>query len=81
MSFDAIQLIENAGLELLIQNQDPPPLFFDGPLIVEINGNEGYTCDAESTVDKHTADLLCQKAGYDGASGWYNRGKSSKSGI
>ena len=80
MSFDAIQLIENAGLEILPQN-GPPPISVEGPLIVEINGNEGYTCNAESTVDKHTADLLCQKAGFDVASNWRNKGKSSKSGI
>ena len=78
MNFDAIRLIEEAHLEV-------PPL--DGnflgpwPLLVEINGNEGYTCDAEGTVDQHTADLLCQKAGYTGASNWWTKGRPSEKDI
>ena len=71
MSFDAIRLIESAELES----------WTEGPLIVNINGNEGYTCDAEGTVDQHTADLLCQKAGYLGAFNWFNRGKPLEKNI
>ena len=72
MAFDAIRLIEDAHLEV-------PPTVGNAqtwPLLVEINGNEGYTCDAEGTVDQHTADLLCQKAGFDGATlgGWLTQG-------
>ena len=73
MAFDAIRLIEEAHLEV-------PPLSFNfwgpWPLLVEINGNEGYTCDAAGTVDQHTADLLCEKAGFIGATlgGWFTQG-------
>ena len=75
MSFDAIRLTESAHLEI--------SLFIpEGPLVVKINGNEGYTCDAEGTVDQNTADLLCQKAGnYVGASAWFNRGKPLENDI
>merc|ERR1712176_129336 len=71
MNFDAIRLIEEAHLEI-------PPFgyFWDPwPLLVKINGNEGYTCDAEGTVDQHTADLLCEKAGFIGATfgGWFTQ--------
>ena len=74
MAFDAIGLIEDAYLEVPIGEA----VNFVGPwpLVVKINGNEGYTCDAEGTVDQHTADLLCQKAGFDGATlgGWLTQG-------
>ena len=40
MNFDAIMHIENAYLESSLL----PPIL-SGPLIVDINGNEGYTCD------------------------------------
>ena len=59
MNFDAIRYIE---IEAYMENgflQLP-----DGPLVVEINGNKGYVCDTDETVDQHTADLLCQKAGF-----------------
>ena len=68
MNFDAITLIENAYLEGI-----GPPL--EGPLIVNINGNEGYTC---GTVDQHTAELLCQKAGYAGATRSFTQGERLK---
>ena len=77
MAFDAIGLIEDAYLEVPIGEA----VNFVGPwpLVVKINGNEGYTCDAEGTVDLHTADLLCQKAGFDGvavggSNGWFTQG-------
>ena len=66
MNFDAIQLIEDAYLEVPELHSPYSPW----PLIVKINGNNGYTCDANGTVDQHTADLLCQKAGFYGASTW-----------
>ena len=70
MNFNAIRLIDDAYLEGF-----QPVL--DGPLIVEINGNVGYACDTDGTVDQHTADLLCQKAGYAGATNFYIQGKRS----
>ena len=70
MAFDAIRLIEEAHLEFGPFVWPPAPW----PLVVEINGNEGYTCDAEGTIDQHTADLLCQKAGWIGALGWSTQG-------
>ena len=67
MNFDAITLIENAYLE------GPPVIpLLEGALMVNINGNEGYAC---GTVDQHTADLLCQKAGYAGATNSYTQGE------
>ena len=74
MNFDAIRLIDDAYLEGF-----QPVL--DGPLIVEINGNVGYACDTDGTVDQHTADLLCQKAGYAGATNFYIQGKRLKINI
>ena len=78
MNFDAIRLIENAYLEI-------PPLdpnhVGPWPLIVEINGNDGYTCDTYGTVDQHTADLLCQKAGFAGATDFYTQGEHFKINI
>ena len=71
MNFDAIRLIDNAQLEL---HNIPPPVL-EGPLVVEINGNEGYACDTDGTVDQHTADLLCQRAGYAGALEWLTQGE------
>ena len=80
MAFDAIRLIEEAKLEALYgaENHWGP-----WPLLVQINGYEGYTCDAEGTVDQLTADLLCQKAGFIGAAlgGWFTQGEPSESGI
>ena len=73
MNFDAIRHIEHAYLESSLL----PPIL-EGPLIVDINGNEGYTCDTDSTVDQHTADLLCQKAGYAGATSWFTQGERFK---
>ena len=81
MAFDAIRLIEEAHLEVPDGSVN---IWGPWPLLVKINGNEGYTCDAEGTVDQHTADLLCQKAGWvDGATvgGWFTQGRPSKSGI
>ena len=73
MNFDAIRLIDNAFLE------GPIGIIpTEGPLVVEINGNEGYTCDTDGTVDQHTADLLCQKAGYAGATNFYTKGENLK---
>ena len=70
MNFDAITLIENAYLE------GPPVIpLLEGALMVNINGNEGYACDTDGTVDQHTADLLCQKAGYAGATNSYTQGE------
>ena len=68
MAFDAIKLIEEAYLE----KPESDPSYGPSPLVVKINGNYGYTCNAEYTVDQHTADLLCQKADFDGASGFHN---------
>ena len=74
MAFDAVKLIDEAHLEVPDDAPFWPPSPW--PLVVEINGNEGYTCDAEGTVDQQTADLLCQKAGFDGADvgGWLTQG-------
>ena len=72
MNFDAIRHIDNAYLEF---GPIIPPPVWEGPLIVEINGNEGYACDTDGTVDQHTADLLCQKAGYAGALNWFTQGE------
>ena len=70
MNFDAIRLIDEAVLE------GPFGVIpIEGPLVVEINGNEGYACDTDGTVDQHTADLLCQKAGYAGALEWFTQGE------
>ena len=63
MNFDAITLIENARLEI------PFGSIIGGALVVEINGNEGYTC---GIVDQHTADLLCQKVAADHSVGAIN---------
>ena len=76
MAFDAIRLIDEAHLEV---PPGAPNFWGPWPLLVQINGNEGYTCDAEGTVDKHTADTLCQKAGFIGAipqdeGGWFTQG-------
>ena len=75
MNFNAIALIENVSLEAPAGTLTP-----DGPwpVIVEINGNSGYTCDTDGTVDAHTADLLCQKAGYAGATSWKTQGERLK---
>ena len=79
MAFDAIRLIEEAHLEVPDGSVN---IWGPWPLLVKINGNEGYTCDAEGTVDQNTADLLCQKAGnYVGASAWFNRGKPLENDI
>ena len=75
MNFDAIRLIDDAFLEGPIL---PPVRLLDGPLVVEINGNEGYACDTDGTVDQHTADLLCQKAGFAGALNWFTQGEHQK---
>ena len=71
MAFDAIRLIEEAHLEIPFGSS-----FVVGPwpLLVEINVNEGYTCDAEGTVDSNTANLLCQKAGWISAFEWFTQG-------
>ena len=79
MNFDAIRLIDDAYLELF--TTIIPPSEGPGPLIVEINGNVGYACDTDGTVDQHTADLLCQKAGYAGATNFYIQGKRLKINI
>ena len=69
MNFDAITLIENAYLET------GGVILPDGPLVVEINGYQGYACDTDGTVDQHTADLLCQEAGFpSGANSFYTQG-------
>ena len=78
MNFHAIRLIDNAYLEGLII---PPQPLLEGPLIVQINGNVGYACDTDGTVDQHTADLLCQKAGYAGATNFYTQGEHYKMNI
>ena len=72
MNFDAIRLIDNAYLGFGTWIIPPP---YEGPLVVEINGNEGYACDTDGTVDQHTADLLCQRAGYAGALEWFTQGE------
>ena len=76
MNFDAIRLIDYAKLEIPLLS-----IYTEGPLIVEINGNEGYACDTDGTVDQHTADLLCQKAGYAGATNFYTQGERLKINI
>ena len=82
MNFDAIRLIDDAYLELpIIPPNTGPPSEGPGPLIVEINGNVGYACDTDGTVDQHTADLLCQKAGYAGATNFYTQGEHFKINI
>ena len=72
MNFEAIRLIENVRLEAPDGSESP-----DGPwpVIVEINTVGGYICDADGTVDEHTAHLLCQKAGYDGAIRYFTLGE------
>ena len=79
MNFDAIRLIDNAYLELT--TTIIPPSKGPGPLIVEINGNVGYACDTDGTVDQHTADLLCQKAGYAGATNFFTQGERFRSKV
>ena len=74
MNFDAITLIETADL-VGLEGPIPP---VEGALYVNINGNEGYTCDTDGTVDQHTADLLCQKVGAAGATNWFTRGERLK---
>ena len=79
MNFDAIRLITDADLETPWKARSSGNWAGPWPLLVEINGNEGYTCDAEGTVDQHTADLLCEKAGFIGAipqneGGWFTQG-------
>ena len=77
MNFDAIRLIKNVRLDVPDGTQTHVSQTPDGPfpVIVEINGNEGYTCDTEGIVDLHTADKLCQKAGYDGAIRYFTLGE------
>ena len=77
MNFDAIRLVDNAFLGGLF-GPIPPVI---GAIVVQINGNEGYVCDTEGTVDQHTADLLCQKAGAAGATDFYTRCECSKINI
>ena len=74
MNFDAVRLIEDAGFYSPIICFLCPPLL-EGPLVVGINGNEGYVCDTNGTVDQHTADLLCQKAGFAGAVNFTTHGE------
>ena len=78
MNFDAITHIERVVIDEYLLNPAGP-----WPIIVGINGNEGYACDTDGTVDQHTADLLCIKAGnftggsslYAGAVTWYTLGE------
>ena len=78
MNFDAIANITYAYLDEYLLNPAGP-----WPIVVEINGNVGYTCDTDGTVDQHTADLLCIKAGnvtggsslYAGAVTWFPLGE------
>ena len=77
MNFDAIWLIDDASLRGLAGPLPP----VEGAIVVQINGNEGYVCDTEGTVDQHTADLLCQKAGAAGATDFYTRCECSKINI
>lgn len=65
MNFNAIQLITSAHLEI-----EPGNLQAFGPLVVEINGSSGYTCDANMIFDLDTANIFCQKAGYPAAERW-----------
>lgn len=65
MNFNAIQLITSAHLEI-----QPLSLQAEGPLVVEINGSSGYTCDVQMTFDLDTANIFCQKAGYPSAENW-----------
>ena len=69
MNFDAVRLIENAYLGGLAG--PIPPV--EGAIVVQINGNEGYVCDTDGTVDQHTADLLCQKVGAAGATNFFTQ--------
>ena len=71
MNFDAIRLIKNVRLEAPDGSESP-----DGPwpVIVEINGNEGYICDIDG-INEHTAHLFCQNAGYDGAIRYFTLGE------
>ena len=78
MNFDAIKHIKRVSIDEYLVNPAGP-----WPIIVDINGNEGYACDTDGTVDQHTADLLCIKAGnftggsslYAGAVTWFTQGK------
>ena len=71
MNFDAITHIERVAIDEYLLNPAGP-----WPIIVDITGNEGYACDTDGTVDQHTADLLCIKAGYKtGAVTWYTLGE------
>ena len=75
MNFNAIALIENVRLEAPADTGTPDSPW---PVIVEINGNSGYTCDTDDNVDLHTADKLCQKAGYAGALRYFTLGEHFK---
>ena len=81
MNFDAIQLIKKAWFDQNLIYQPSASLStISGPypLLVEINYHYGYVCDAQGSVDQHTADLLCQKAGYAGATNFYTKGENLK---
>ena len=70
MNFDAIQQITSAHLQLAQGIYGA----HKGPLVVEINGNSGYACDGYEKVNQHTADLLCELAGFSfGAESWENK--------
>ena len=96
MNFDAVQMIDHVTLESPIEivneiasagwTMEWGPF----PLLVEINHQQGYVCDAEGTVDQNTADLLCRKIPvpsscssctpyfYDGAESWQTKGELEK---
>ena len=92
MNFDAIQLIKKAWFDqnLIYQPSAPlPTISGPYPLLVEINYHYGYVCDAQGSVDQHTADLLCQQIRvplipgmfYSGAVSWETKGEPSENGI
>ena len=92
MNFDAIQLIKKAWFDQNLIYQPSASLStISGPypLLVEINYHYGYVCDAQGSVDQHTADLLCQQIRvplipemfYSGAVSWKTKGELSENGI
>ena len=90
MNFDAIQLIKKAWFDQnLIDKPSLSTINGPYPLLVEINYQYGYVCDAQGSVDQHTADLLCQQIRnplitgmfYSGAVSWETKGEPSENGI
>jgi len=67
MKFDAIKNVDHVKIQWATKLNE-------GALKLTINGNTGFACDGSKKVDKHTADILCQRAGFwKGAESWTTR--------